>query len=295
MNKNNLFIPFLLTTISLIWAGSFIVVKLTVGNNSISPIGLAFIRFLIATPFMILIMLLRKKEKKLPLKELPSLFVLGLSGVTLIYVFQYLGIYLSNASTSAVLINTNVIFIVILSLIFLKEKMSFYKIIGITFSFVGVIIVVIAQSINTKIDFSEMFFIGCIFVILSAFCWAIYTITGKKLLEKYDEITITTYAFILGTLFFLPLVFREIPGIFFKIDFNILLAVLYLSLLCAVFGYIGWYYALKKSDASKSAVFLNFIPLFAIMMSFFLGESLSGIFILGASLIILGVYLTQKG
>jgi len=72
------------------------------------------------------------------------------------------------------------------------------------------------------------------------------------------------------------------------------LAVLYLALVCTVFGYIGWYYALKKTEASKAAVFLNLIPLFTIIMSFFIGESITVFFLLGAILIIYGVYLTQK-
>ena len=119
MNINNLFISLLLVFISFIWAGSFIAVNITVNNDGISGIDLGFLRFLIATPFMVIILFLMKKNIPIPLKELPSLAVLGFTGVTLIYIFQFTGIEFTNASTSAVLINTNVIFIVILSIIFL--------------------------------------------------------------------------------------------------------------------------------------------------------------------------------
>jgi drug/metabolite transporter (DMT)-like permease len=72
------------------------------------------------------------------------------------------------------------------------------------------------------------------------------------------------------------------------------LAVLYLALICSIFGYLGWYYALKHTEASKAAVFLNFIPLFTILMSVFIGDHLTVFFLLGAGLIIYGVYLTQR-
>jgi drug/metabolite transporter (DMT)-like permease len=61
-----------------------------------------------------------------------------------------------------------------------------------------------------------------------------------------------------------------------------------------LFGYVGWNYGLKHTDASKAAVFLNFIPLFTILMSFFLGTSFTWLFLLGAGLIIYGVYLAQR-
>jgi len=294
MDRNKLLISFLLIIISLVWAGSFIAVKTTVEIDNVPPIHLGFLRFLIASPFMVLILLFRKNTKKIPLQELPRLILLGLTGVTLIYILQYMGVDLTNASTAGVLINTNVIFILTLSIIFLKEKLTISKTAGITISFLGVIMVVFAQSMNETINFTDMFLLGSIYVILSAFCWAVYTIIGKKLLEKYDQFTVTAYAFLLGTFFFLPLVFQSISTTVAHISMNGWISILYLSLVCAVFGYLGWYYALTKTEASKAAVYLNFIPLFVITLSFFYGETPTVLFILGAILIIYGVYLTQR-
>lgn len=292
MNSKTL-ISLLLILVSLIWAGSFIAVRVTI--NEIPPVDLGFLRFLVATPLMVLILFLRKKPIRIPTKELPSLIVLGLTGVTLLYIFQFIGIAYTTASTAAVLINTNIIFIAILSAMFLKEIFSLKKTLGIALSFLGVIIVILAQMRNENIVFSNVFLVGCLFVILSAFCWAIYSVVGKRLLTEYDSFTVTTYAFILGTIFFLPVVLPNIIGVIQNISFNGWMAVFYLALLCSVFGYVAWYYALSKTDAGRAAVFLNFIPLFAITLSsFFIREIPSILFLLGAILIIYGVYLTQK-
>ena len=290
--ENRFSISILLIVISFIWAGSFIVVKLV--TEELDPIYLGFLRFLVATPLMFLILVTRRKSFTIPRKEIPKLSILGLTGVTFLYVFQFVGINYTNASTSAVLINTNVIFIALLSVLFLRETMSKKRITGISLSFLGVIIIVLSNLQNENFNFNNLFFIGSILILLSAFCWAIYSIIGKQLLEKYDALTITTYAFGLGTIFYIPFVFSDIISTIQNITINGLLAVLYLAILCSIFGYIGWYYALQKIEASKAAVYLNFIPLFAIIMSFFLGEKIVGIFLLGATLIIYGVYLTQK-
>ena len=286
------YISLLLTLVSLVWAGSFVAVRITV--EEISSIDLGFLRFLVATPFMVLILLLSKKETRLPVKDFLSLSVLGLTGVTLLYIFQFIGIEQTTASTAAVLINTNVIFVVILSATFLKENFSFKKALGIALSFSGVLVVIFAQMTNESIVFSNVFLIGCIFMVLSALCWAVYSIVGKKLLDKYDPFTVTTYAFILGTIFFLPVVLPNITDTIQNISFNGWISILYLSLVCSVFGYVAWYYALSKIEAGRAVIFLNLIPLFTIVISFFTGEIPTFLFLIGASLIIYGVYLTQK-
>ena len=188
--------------------------------QDVSPTDLGFLRFLVATPIMLLVLFLRKKKICIPVRELPSLAVLGLTGVTFLYIFQFIGIQYTTASTASVLINTNIVFIAILSSLFLKEVFLFKKTAGIVISFLGVAVVIGAQVINENIAFSNIFFIGCLLVLLSAFCWAIYSIVGKRLLAKYDPFTITLYAFVLGTLFFLPVVLPNIFTVISKISFN---------------------------------------------------------------------------
>ena len=243
---------------------------------------------------MFLILLIRGKNISIPRKELFSLSILGLTGVTLLYLFQFIGIDFTNASTAAVLINTNVIFIAILSALFLKETFGRKKISGVSLSFLGVLIIIFFNATDETFLLENTFFIGCVLILLSAFCWAIYSIVGKRLLKTYDMFTVTAYAFALGTFFYLPFVISDIIPTIQTTSINGWLAVLYLALVCTVFGYIGWYYALKKTEASKAAVFLNMIPLFTITMSFFIGEVITIFFIFGATLIIIGVYITQK-
>lgn len=291
MNKN-LLMALLLILVSFVWAGSFIVVE--IATKELDPIDLGFLRFLVATPLMILLVILRKKPLRVPRKELPWLVVLGLTGVTLLYLFQFLGIHYTNAPTASVLINTNVIFIAILSGLFLHEALTRKRIAGIILSFIGVLVIMLSDLSTQEMTFDNLFFIGGILMLLSAFCWALYSLVGKRLLRTYDEFVITTYAFGLGTLFYIPFVFLHIGPVLQQTSMDGWLAVLYLALTCSLFGYLGWYYALKHIDASKAAVFLNFIPLFTILMSFFLGTSFSWFFLLGAGLIIYGVYLTQR-
>jgi drug/metabolite transporter (DMT)-like permease len=219
--------------------------------------------------------------------------ILGLTGVTFLYVFQFLGITLTTAATAGVLINTNVIFITILSITTLKETLTKKTAIGIILSFAGAVIIILSRSTTENQLISLEFIIGAILVLLSAFCWAIYSIIGKQLLKTHDAISITTTAFLWGTLFYLPILPTVLTS-WSPITPTGWIAVLYLALICSVFGYLGWYYALNHYPANKAAVYLNLIPLFTIILALLYGETPTPLFFIGAVLIIYGVYLTQQ-
>ncbi len=276
-----------LVLVSLVWAGSFVVVK--IGTRDISPIHMGFLRFLVATPLMFFVLLLKnRKLEKVDCKDFPSIAILALTGVTLLYVFQFTGIKYTTASTSAVLINTNVMFIAILSFLVLKEKFTLKKIVGILLGFAGATIIVT----NGYFEIGRSFF-GDVLILLSAFCWAVYSVIGKILLKRYNPLTLNTYAFALGTIFYIPFVINDFGSIFF-ITLEGWLIILYLALFCSVFGYVAWYFVLSHVDASKAAIFLNLIPLFTILLSLLIGEIVTIFLIAGAACIICGIYLTQK-
>jgi drug/metabolite transporter (DMT)-like permease len=280
---------FILSIVALIWAGSFVAVK--IGVEEISPILLAFLRFAIASPCMILILFIKKKTIRISIRELPTLLILALTGVTFLYIFQFTGIKYTTAANSAILINTNVIFIAILSSIMLKERFSNKKIIGIILSFLGAVFVVTNGSLSLTHSIK-----GDALIILSAICWAIYSVMGKRILDRYDPITITTYVFILGTILFIPFMNRDLFNVTNQISFQGWIIIFYLALLCSVFGYVAWYDALAKMDATKVAIFLNLIPLFAMPLSYLiLREEITIFLIIGAAFIIYGIYLTEKG
>lgn len=292
MKPSRLCVYGLLLFASLSWAGSFVAVRMV--HEEIPPIMLGFLRFVVATPVMFFLLVVLKKPLFLGKEKLPQLIILGLTGVTLLFMLQFTGVSLTTASTGGVLINTNVLFISLFSVLFLHERFTLLKTIGVLVSFSGVFLVVIGQMGNETIVFDNSFLIGSLFIILSAVCWAVYSIVGKHMLKKDDSLVMTANAFLLGLLFFLPFVFSDMERIITRMSLTGVLAVLYLGLFCSVFAYLAWYHALSKSEATESAVFLNLIPLFTIILSFFIGEYPTPVFLVGAMLIITGVILVTK-
>lgn len=282
----------LLLLAALVWGGSFVVVRFAVAQ--MDPVILGAARFIVATPLMFLILFVRRSNLRIPRKEWVWLAVLGLTGVTFLYIFQYVGIAYTNASISSVLTETDVLFIALFSILFLGEAATRLRILGILLSFAGVVIVILSNLDFAAVTVNSLFLLGAGLVILSSLCWGIFSIISKRLFQTYDMITVTTYSFALGTLFYLPIVAGSLVPSLQQTSLLGWSAILYLAIVSTIVAYIAWNYALAHMDASQAGVYLTFIPLFTLLIAIPLGERMMFAFFLGAGLIILGVYLAQE-
>lgn len=274
----------------LIWAGSFIFIK--IGLQEIKPYNLAFYRFLIASPVLIIVVYLRGKLQPVNVMDFLKIIILALTGVTLLYAAQFVALLYTTAINSSILINTSVIFIALMSL-FLGEKFTKLKTFGVLLSFLGVIMIV-SKGYSFEF-FSSRTFVGDMLMIFDGFLWAIYTILGKSLLEKYSPEVLTTYAFAIGSILLFPFALYEGIANPFLLSQTSLISLLYLSLLCSVIAYVIWYSALTAMEATKVAVFVYIIPLFTAIMAFLVLNENIGIFTaIGGFLTMIGVYMAER-
>lgn len=273
----------------LVWAGSFVFIK--IGLREIEPYNLAFYRFAIASPIIIIAVQLRNRLQMVKIEDIPLIIVLAITGVTSLYAVQFLALTYTTATNSSILMNTSVIFIALMSL-FLGEKFTKPKTFGVCLSFIGVILVVS----NGNLDFlSSKTFVGDVLMVFDGFLWAVYTVLGKSMLEKYNPESLTAYAFAIGSTLLFPLAIYESLANPLYFSITAWISLLYLAVLCSVFAYLAWYSALTVMDATKVGVFIYVIPFFtAVMAHLVLGEDIGIFTILGGILTILGIYLVER-
>ncbi len=286
----NLSVRFALFFVALVWAGSFIFIKF--GLKELDPINLAFWRFFIATPLIFAIVAgkYRKRLFSFTLNEWFLLVFLGLTGVSLLYVVQFAALRLTTAINASILINSSVLFIAVLSFSILGEKLSTKRTAGIILAFIGILVVVSNGDVKF---FNSSTFIGDALMILDGLIWAGYTIAGKKILELHPPDLVTAWAFVFGTITMLP--FLVIGGFHVPATTLTWISLLYLAILCSIFAYLIWYWALEKEDASRVAVYIYFIPLFtAILAYFILNEPVGILKVIGGFLTIAGIYLAES-
>ncbi len=287
-SRQNLCVLLLLITM-LIWAGSFIAIKISL--LELKPCNLAFYRFAIATPLLLLFIYASGKLQLPNRKDIPAILLLALTGVTMLYIVQFIALMYTTATNSSILINTSAIFVALMS-IFAGESLTKTKILGLFISFIGIMLI----FSNGKIEFfTSKTFLGDILMIFDGFLWAIYTVIGKNMLKRYNPYSLTFYAFLAGTIMLFPFAAAEGIANITSLKLSTWISVLYLSVLCSVVAYIIWYYALTVMDATKVAVFVYIIPLFTAIMAFIiLKEQITQYTALGGLLIMLGVYLVER-
>ncbi len=273
----------------LIAGGTFPVAKIAL--DSFDPFTLAFTRFLLASTVMLAVARISGQLRHIERGDWSKLFLIGFLAVPANQLLFLYGLKYTTAGRSALYYGATPVFVFLLALWYLKEKATWRKVAGIAISFAGVAIILRAGRFDADILF------GDVLVILAVIAWAAYTILGKPLIQKYGALTMTAWALAIGTAQYLPF------GAYFAAKFDYATvsstgwaALLYIAILTSVIAYTIWYWALGKMEASKLAIFQNLQPVIAAILAVLLvGETLGLDFYLGGAMVILGVFLTQRG
>ena len=274
------------------WALAFPFIK--IGLTELSSVNLTIMRlFIVCIVFLLLRVLKPQKFSKLYKKDIIPIFLLGFLGIIVYHLgLNYGEVYISSSAASLI-IATIPIFIVILASIVLKEKITIKISLGIILSLLGVIIISLAGTPDSSIKITYLS--GALAVLIAAIMGAGYTIAGKKLLKRYSALSLTVYAFLLGSLGLIPFIttslFEEVATMSI-IGWS---TILYLGIFPTVIGYVLWYVALEIKTASEISVYLYFIPVLSTIISYFLfDEQITWLFIVGGGLVILGLYIVNK-
>ena len=274
------------------WAFAFPLIKISL--TELSPVNLTILRiFIVWLTFLAILTLKPFKITKLDFKDFPYMFLLGFFGIVGYHLALNYGEQYISAGAASLIISTIPIFIIILALIFLSEKISFNIITGILFSSLGVIVITLYGNINVTIEINYIY--SAFAVLLAAFFGAFYTVAGKKLLKKYTPLSLTIYAILIGTIGLIPFInitfFTEI----IELSINVWLSVICLAIFPTVISYVLWYVALNIKTASELGTYLYLMPILSTILSFLiLNERITIYFILGGFLIIIGLIIVNK-
>jgi drug/metabolite transporter (DMT)-like permease len=213
---------------------------------------------------------------------------LGFLGTYLYYILLYFGYANAQGLEVLVLQYSWPIFIVILSVFILKEKLTFARVMSILLGFAGVFLILTKGNFN-GIHF-ENYSID-ILVLVAAFVFGLFSVLSKKVqLEAYTMITVY---FLTATVasFFSMLYFSE----FSLPTTDAIIPILVNGLFVNGFSYIFWIKALKGAKASFVAPFIFLIPMLsAFYLIVFFGEKLLPIYGLGLLAVILGGMLNKE-
>ena len=169
-----------------------------IGFNSMQVVS---IRVLFSALVLVFYLLIKDRQQlKIKLKDIPLFIGTGVGSIIFFNYCYFEAIdIIGGASIPALLLYTAPIFVMILSVILFKEKITKKKLISLVMTFLGLALVTGAFSSSDKISiFALLLGLG------SGLGYALYSIFGKFLVDKYSAITITTYTFVVATIFSVP-------------------------------------------------------------------------------------------
>jgi len=278
---------------TLLWSVNFVIASGIKGH--IPPVGLAFWRWAIASIFLAPFALKSTiKSRDLIRKNIRFLAITAVLGIT---IFNTL-IYFSGRTTSAVNLSLIAIsiplFIVALSRIAFKEKVSTTKIIGIATIILGVLILITKGSLQSL--FQIQFAFGDLLMLFACIFFASYTILVRMKPKELSPKVFLFTVFTLGTLFLFPFYLWE--HIYYQkvvFDSTTIFATTYVGIFASLVSYYLWNEAITLIGTQKTAVIYYLIPVFSgILAYFFLNQTIILSQIISMGIIVFGLLITNR-
>lgn len=275
------------------WGGTFIAGRIVAQN--VGPFSAAFLRFAVASLFLVFIT--KKIEGGLPhlkREQIIPVVLLGMTGVFAYNVLFFLGLQTVTAGRASVIVAMNPIFIALFASLLFRERLGGRNAAGILLCVTGAVIVISHGSppvlLRGDVGRGELYILGCVA------SWVLYSLIGKRVMRDISPMAAVTYSCLIGgALLLLPAwmegLFSDAAG-YRIIDW---LGIAFLGVFGTVIGFTWYYEGIQAIGASRAAVFINFVPISAVILAFFLlGETLDISLVAGGGMVIGGAYLTNR-
>ncbi|OYZ02627.1 MAG: hypothetical protein B7Y37_02230 [Sphingobacteriia bacterium 28-36-52] len=293
--SNHIVQGFLLAIIAtLLWSGNFIIARKV--SNVISPISLAFYRWACAS---LVLFPFAYKKVYAELNHLKAnwkiLSLIALTGISLFNTFVYVAGHNTTAINMALIGTTSSpIFATIMAVVFLKERLGFYRIIGMILCILGIVLLISKGSWEVLLSFK--FSSGDAWILAGAFAFAVYNILVRRKPIQISALSFLLIIFVFGTLMLFPFFIIEQSIVKESIDWSnsLIGSILYLGIGTSVLAFWCWNLAISKLGAGRTVLFGNLIPIFSTLEAvLILGEAITPIHFYSGILVIGGLVIAN--
>lgn len=283
--------PYLLLTLAnLFWAGNWIVGRGM--RDEVPPVALSFWRWVIALACLLpLAWPYLKRDRAILLAGWRWLLLFGILGTCLYNALTYIGLQQTQAINGLLLNSFIPIVIVLLAWLFQGKRLRRIETVGIVMSFIGVVAIVARGDLSTL--HSLTLNIGDIWILLSVFAWATYTLLLPHRPPAHPLAFLFAIALI-GVLATLPFyLFEHFTVRQIAPSAGAWLTIAYAGIFPAFLGFIFWNKGVEQVGAAQAGLFIHLMPAFGIVLAaVFLDERLLSFHFIGIALIFGGIFLT---
>jgi drug/metabolite transporter (DMT)-like permease len=274
-----------------LWAANFIVVKSAVAV--LPPVGFTFLRFLIASATLFVLLRWREGSIGMPRRDLVAIVALGALGFGVYQMLWTTGLTTVAAGDSALIIAATPVLVALLSVVARSDVLTPVKLAGVLVSFAGVALV-IASGPGLSLGGSIA---GEAITLAAAVCWSIFTAFGAPFVRRYSPLRATAWATLAGTVVLAPVALIQLSGV----DRSAFTpevggAILYSGFLAAGISNVVVMHGVKVVGPTRTAALQFLVPALAVVLgALILHEPIRFGQVIGGIVIISGVLLTRRG
>jgi drug/metabolite transporter (DMT)-like permease len=271
------------------------VVAVRVAVQEVPPLSLAVLRFGQGGLLLVFVLLLFGMRDVLRIKwhDLPLLILLGAILFTVFPVTFNVSLRLIEASRGALVLATIPLWSALLARIARSERLTPRQLVGVFLSLGGVALALTERGLGSQGGLGTL--AGDGLMLVTALCGAAYGVLAQRAFARYNALTVTTYAMVLGTLLLLPAGLVEgLVGVLPQLDLQTVALLVFLGVFGGAIGFFLWTFALTRLTPTQVAVYINLNPLVAMLLAVaLLAERLTIIFVAGFGAVLLGVLLVN--
>jgi drug/metabolite transporter (DMT)-like permease len=203
-----------------------------------------------------------------------------------------LGLSRTSVGHAAIFANMSPMLVVLLAGASGLEKFSRWKLVGVTVSLAGVVLLRVMDAH----PHGEATFWGDFLTFLGSAAFSIFTVIGKPSAKRYGSVAVNTVAYVGGAVMLAPVTIWEAAHFpLATAPWSAWASVFYMAAGSSVICYLIYYYALGRMQASQLAATNYALPVLATLLGvWMLGESISGWFVASALIIFGGIYLVER-
>ncbi|MFZ7130903.1 MAG: DMT family transporter [Eubacteriales bacterium] len=271
----------------IIWSSTFIVSKVLL--EQLTPLQILFGRFMMAVLFLSIIY--PKFEKPYNIREELLFFFIGCSLALYFYCENTALIYTYSSNVSLIDATIPIMTGIIASVYYGNKFLTKSNILGFIFAYSGVALIIISGN-----DIAGINPMGDFIALLGAFLFSIYTIILQKLKFQYHSIALTRKIFLYGGIVLsILLILSKEQLSFDSINNQVIMSMIFLGIIASSLAFLMWNIAIERLGSVKANQYIYLVPVFTTIISMIvIHEKITFVKILGAFLIITGLYISEK-
>lgn len=280
-----------LFVILLVWSFNYLAGKIALRH--MDALALASFRMELAAVIMLPIFFGRGGKLPLRPRDIWVFIYLAVFGIIINQGGFILGLSYTTSQHSVIIIAIGPIIVLLLAVGMKLEFLTASKILGMGISFLGVILLETERGVPAH----SPLLLGDFITLVGVIGYSIYAVLGKKMATQYDPFTLSAGNIAASAVIMAPLAIRQAMHVdLSNIGWAGWAGMAYMAIFSSILAYTIFYWVLRYMEASRVSAVNYFQTVIVIVLaSLFLGERPSEHLLLGGALVLVGVYLTERG